>query len=141
MKLLHLRDSQLFILESNIRFSEGILGRWYTLSSESVFVRRQSLSQNLCKVCRDNDVDHDDDDDDDHDELFSWNGWPAKGFHPYFQSGPLLERLTFTNLRHATSRIWTCREPDIRFSWMKLCSSNNYFTTVPLIKSCNSLVL
>ena len=50
---------------------------------------------------------------------------------PYFQLGPLPEILSIANLRCATSRIWTCAEPDFRLSWMKLCSSNNHYTTVP----------
>ena len=33
-------------------------------------------------------------------------------------------------LRHAAIRIWTCTEPEYRL--MKLCSSDNHYTTVPL---------
>ena len=29
------------------------------------------------------------------------------------------------------SRIWTCAEPEFRLSWIKLCTSDNYYTTVP----------
>ena len=29
------------------------------------------------------------------------------------------------------SRIWTCAEPEFRLSWMKLCSSDNHYTTAP----------
>ena len=60
-------------------------------------------------------------DDYDDDELFLWYGWPTKGVKPYFQPGPLSEMLTIADLRHATSRIWTCAEPEFRFCWMKLC--------------------
>ena len=35
------------------------------------------------------------------------------------------------NLRHAASRVWTCAEPGFRLSWMKLCSSDNHYTTAP----------
>ena len=41
---------------------------------------------------------------------------------------------TIANLWHATNRIWTCAEPEFRFRWMKLCSKDNHYTTVPLIK-------
>ena len=34
------------------------------------------------------------------------------------------------NLPHASSRIWTCAEPKLRLSWMKLSSSDNRCTTV-----------
>ena len=27
------------------------------------------------------------------------------------------------------SRVWTCAEPEFRLSWMKLCSSDNHYTT------------
>ena len=63
------------------------------------------------------------------DELFLWYGWPTKGVKPYFQPGPLSEILTIANLRHAASRTWTCAEPEFRLCWMKLCSSDNHYTT------------
>ena len=47
----------------------------------------------------------------------------------YFQSGPLSEILTISNPRHAASRIWTCAEREFRLCWMKLCSSDNHYTT------------
>ena len=50
----------------------------------------------------------------------------------YFQSGPLSKILTIANLRQAASRIWTCAEPEFRLCWMKLCSSDNHYTKVPL---------
>ena len=50
----------------------------------------------------------------------------------YFQPGPLPEILTIANVRHAASRIWTCAEPDFRFFWMKLRSSDNHYTTTPI---------
>lgn len=38
-----------------------------------------------------------------------------------------------TNFQHATSRIWTIAEPELRFHWMKkLCRSDNSYTTAPL---------
>ena len=67
--------------------------------------------------------------DDDDDELFLWNGWSRKG--PYFQPGPLSKILTIANLWHATSSIWTCREPGFMLCWMKLCSFVNHYTTTP----------
>ena len=33
--------------------------------------------------------------------------------------------------RYALSRVWTCAEPEFRVSWMKLCSSDNHYTTTP----------
>ena len=47
--------------------------------------------------------------------------------------GPLSEIFTITDLRHAASRVWTCPEPEFRLSWMKLCCSNNHYTTAPLM--------
>ena len=41
----------------------------------------------------------------------------------------LSEILTNANLWHTANRIWTCREPEFRFSWMKLCSSDKHYTT------------
>ena len=67
------------------------------------------------------------DDADDDEELFLWYGWPMKGIWPYFQPGPLSEILTIANLRHATSRIWTCAEPEFRLCWVQVvCSNDNY---------------
>ena len=60
-------------------------------------------------------------------------GWPTKGAEPYFQPGSLSEILTIANLRHAASRIWICAEPEFRLSWIKLCSSDNHYTTAPLL--------
>ena len=65
----------------------------------------------------------------DDDELFLWYDWQTRGV--YFQPGPLLEILTITNLRYAANKIWTCAEPEFRLWWMKLCSSNNNYTTKP----------
>ena len=62
--------------------------------------------------------------------LFLWYGWP-KGIYPYFQPRPLSEILTTTNFRHVMSRIWIGTEPEFRLSWMKLCSSDNHYTTLP----------
>ena len=74
----------------------------------------------------------DNDDNDDHDEeLFLWYGWPTKDIKPYFQPGPLSEILTIANLQYAASRIWTCTEPEFKFCWMKLCSSDNHYTMAP----------
>ena len=41
------------------------------------------------------------------------------------------EILTTSNLRHPTSRIWTCAEPEFRLCWIKLWSSDNHCTTAP----------
>ena len=81
------------------------------------------------------------DDDDDDDELLLWYGGPTKGVYPYFQPRPLSEILTIANLRHAVSRIWTCAETEFRLSWMKLCSSDNHYTTAPWMMIPMFLVL
>ena len=73
--------------------------------------------------------------DDDDDESFLWYGWPTKSIQPYFQPGPLSEIFTITILRHAGSRIWTSAEPAFRLCWMKLCSSDNHYTTAPPVKT------
>ena len=54
-----------------------------------------------------------------------------KVFTPYFQSEPLSEILTILNLRHAANRVWTCAESEFRLCCMKLCSSDNHYTTAP----------
>ena len=48
-----------------------------------------------------------------------------KVFTPYFQPRPLWENLTIANLRHISSRIWTCAEPELGLCWMKLCNSGS----------------
>ena len=77
---------------------------------------------------------------DNDDDLFLWYGWPTKGVWPYFQSRPLSEILTIANLRNAAFRLY----------WMKLCNSNNNYTTTPratrqrqkklTITSCQTIV-
>ena len=83
--------------------------------------------------CDDDDDDNDDDDDDyddddDDDELFLWYGWPVKDVKFYFRLRLLSEILTIANLQHATSRIRTCLELEVRDCWMKLCSSDNHYS-------------
>ena len=65
------------------------------------------------------------------DELFFGGMVDRRKVNSYFQPGPLSEILTNANLQHATSRVWTCAEPEFRLGWMKLCSSDNHYTTVP----------
>ena len=57
---------------------------------------------------------------DDDDELFLSYGWPRKDIYRSFHLALLSEILTIANLRHATSRVWTCAEPEFRLGWMKL---------------------
>ena len=47
--------------------------------------------------------------------------------------GTLSEIFTIPNLRYATRRIWTYAEPESRPRWMKLCCSNNNYTTAPQV--------
>ena len=49
-----------------------------------------------------------------------------------FQPEPSPEILTIANLRHTASKVWACTESEFRFCWMKLCSSDNHYTTAPL---------
>ena len=49
--------------------------------------------------------------------------------------------LTTANLRHAASRNWTCAEPEFRLSWIKLCSSDNCYTTAPCISEFGNITV
>ena len=55
-------------------------------------------------------------------------GWSTKGVALF----PLSEILTIANFRHAASRFWTCAKPEFKLWWMKLCSTDNHYTTAPL---------
>ena len=66
--------------------------------------------------------------DDDDDKLFCGMVDQRKAFG---QPGPSSEILTIASLQHAASRVWTCTESEFRLSWMKLCSSDNHYTTAP----------
>ena len=59
------------------------------------------------------------------------NGWPTKGVKSYFQPEPTSEILTIADLPHAVSRISTCAGPKFRPCRMKMCCSDNHFTTAP----------
>ena len=64
-----------------------------------------------------------DDDDDDDDELF----------FSLISSRDHCQRSSPSRISDKPSRVWTCAEPEFRLSWMKLCSSDNHYTTTPLI--------
>lgn len=66
-------------------------------------------------------------------ELLLWNVWTTKGVTPYFQSGTFSVTLYIANLLHARSRIWTSKDPKLRFCWTMFCSSDNNYTTTPLV--------
>ena len=70
---------------------------------------------------------------DDDDELFLRYSWSTKNVYVLFPAGPLSEFFAIANLRHASSRIWTCAESEFRFCWMKLCRSDNRNITAPQI--------
>ena len=53
---------------------------------------------------------------------------------PYFQPCPVSEIPTIANLWHPVSRVWACAEPELRPWWMRLCSSDNQYTTVQLYR-------
>ena len=79
----------------------------------------------------DND-DDDDDDDDDESELFLLPGWLTKEVKTYFQTELFPRVLTIiVNLHQVVSRIWASAEPEFRLCWMKMCSSDIHYTTVP----------
>ena len=63
---------------------------------------------------------------------FLRNGWPTKCIKPYFQPGSLPKILMIANLRHATSRAWTCAESEFKLCWLKLYSSDKHCTTAQL---------
>ena len=42
------------------------------------------------------------------------------------------QRSSPSRISDTPSRVWTCAEPEFRLSWMKLCSSDNHYTTAPL---------
>ena len=80
------------------------------------------------------------DDDDDH-ELFLRNGWPTKGIKPCFQPGPMSKILAIASLQYTASSIWTCPEPELGLSLMKLCSSDNYYSTATQQPSNNEIII
>ena len=47
-----------------------------------------------------------------------------------FPAGTIV-RDPLANLQHVASRIWTSAEPEFKLCWMKLCSSDNHYTTGP----------
>ena len=61
-------------------------------------------------------------------------------FMPYFQRGPLSEKLTIANLRHGASRVSTCAESAFRLRWMKLCINDNHYTAVPHLSKDDAAV-
>ena len=42
------------------------------------------------------------------------------------------QRFSPSRVCHAESRAWTCAEPEFRFSWMKLCITDNHYNTLLL---------
>ena len=65
-------------------------------------------------------------------KFFLWYSWPTKSKRfSLFPSRSMSEVLNIANLRHATSRVWTCPESDFRSSWMKMCNTDNHYTTIP----------
>ena len=51
-----------------------------------------------------------------------------------FQPISLSEVLVIANIRHATSKVWTCTEPKYRLCLMKLCNNDNHHTTTLLYR-------
>lgn len=60
---------------------------------------------------------------------FLQNGRLTKCVKPYFQQGSMSGIVTIINLQHTANRIWICAEFEIRVCWIKLCWSNNHYTT------------
>ena len=53
-----------------------------------------------------------------------------------FPAGTIV--FTIVNLQHAANRICSCAEPEFRFWWIKLRSSDNHYTTEPLTLTIES---
>ena len=51
------------------------------------------------------------------------------------------QRSSPSRISDTLSRVWTCAEPEFRLSWMKLCSSDNHYTTAPKNTCANPLYL
>ena len=121
--LLHTSWHWMLVFQSSVGFSN-----LYLLAFDQNFVLLISLmKKNVFPKYGD-----DDDDNDDDDELVLLYGWLKRGtLTYYFQPRPLSEILTTANLWHSASRVWTCPEPEFKLSWMKLCSSDNNYSTVP----------
>ena len=43
------------------------------------------------------------------------------------------QRSSPSRISDTPSRAWACAEPEFRLSWMKLCSSDNHYTTAPQV--------
>ena len=69
---------------------------------------------------------------DDDDEMFCCMVDQRKVFSLISSQDHYQRSSPIANLWHATSRIWTCTEPEFRLCWMKLCGSDNHYTTAPL---------
>ena len=49
----------------------------------------------------------------------------------YFKPGLLSELFTIPNLQHTARSVSACAEPELSINWIKFCSSDNHYTTVP----------
>ena len=49
--------------------------------------------------------------------------------------------LTIANPWYTVSKVWTCVKPEFRLCWMKLCSSDNLYTTANNHYSTNTAIL
>ena len=54
----------------------------------------------------------------------------SKSYSALFPVGTIVRDSHHCKFWQTTSRIWTCFEPEFRFCWMTLCSSNNYYTNL-----------
>ena len=67
------------------------------------------------------------------DELLLWSGdWRMVISHISSQSH--MKILIIATIQPATSRIWTWVEPEFRLCQVKLCSSDNHYTTVQILQ-------
>ena len=64
-----------------------------------------------------------------HDRLFLGNSWLKKGFISI--TGTFVKGSHHCKLQHTASRIWSCAETEFSLWWMKVCISDNHYTTVP----------
>ena len=67
-------------------------------------------------------------DDSDVDELFLYGERRLASF----PAGTIVRNSHhLTPFSHTAGRIWLCAEPNFRLCWIKLCSSDNHYTTAP----------
>ena len=86
-----------------------------------------SFWRNLWQLSEEENDDEDDDNEDD--DLFLWYGWTTKAFS-FISIRDHCQRSSPSQISDMLlNRVWTCVEHEFMLSWMKLCSSDNHYTT------------